>query len=119
MSSLSEASIGDLEEDKPKESLKAEKPPTILHKNWEVISSKDMTMENVQPAKANQMFGDLQVRKEDPVIEEKPVIATPQIAEELLKEVSFLLIISTTKNQISGFYSKKINVIYSKRKNLG
>ncbi len=76
-------------------------------------------MENVQPAKANQMFGDLQVRKEDPVIEEKPVIATPQIAEELQKEVNFLSIILTTKNQISRFYLEKINVFYSKRKSLG
>ncbi|CAI2367581.1 unnamed protein product [Moneuplotes crassus] len=86
MSSLSEASIGDLEETKPKESLKNPNPPTILNKNADSISHKDMTMENVHPAKASQVFEDISIQPNSIDNQAKPVIEKPQIAEELEKE---------------------------------
>lgn len=89
MSSLSYESYWPPRDNNNNQTLKAANGgTTILDKNLEVVSGKEMTMENVNPGKPGNMFDDL---GSNPVKQDSftgITIEKPQIAGEMDKEVS-------------------------------
>lgn len=91
MSSLSEASYGRILENQSKNYPKNSKTITILDKNLEVVSHKDMTMDNVIPGKNQNIFGDLGPIESVESSQYRPKLEAPHIAGEALKLVGLKL----------------------------